>query len=189
MMNDAKTYDHPVWKLIDSNIERYLFTNTGTQWCMDCNASDTESASISTVFDDDDDICSLKVLPDKNLITRQDKERKAVGRLSTEFEWRQEDCFSGNRQETMMMLYNPEDVRHCQSKILQPSPYCIHCYRFMMLWEQVCQQLNILTHDDEVLSHMFRIHLKVARIDFVKHLNLYPTFSYFSFSFVDISYK
>ena len=34
MMNDEKACDYPVWKLIDSKIERYLFTNTGKQWCI-----------------------------------------------------------------------------------------------------------------------------------------------------------
>ena len=43
-----------------------------------------------------------------------------------DFEWRQNYRFSGDKQDTMMMLCNPEDVRHCEH-CEQHGTCCRHC--------------------------------------------------------------
>jgi hypothetical protein len=84
---------------------------------------------------------------------------------------------------SMIMYYVEGDYGHLMNETLQKPRWRTkvrgHCFSFIMPWESIIKDLNQrigtqglqnFVRDDECLSYMLGIHLKVAGLDFHQHL-------------------
>ena len=84
---------------------------------------------------------------------------------------------------TMMVYYVEGDYGHLMNEEYQKPRWRTkvhgHCFSFIMPWEQVVRDLlgkvtnkdlKLLPHDEECLTYMLSVHLKVAGRDFHQHL-------------------